>query len=136
MIFQGGICFNQASIGKIGTRSRSKGAVVKYAISILLLAIGVALLGAGYSNYSALIARENSWNENQSKFDDSMWKIHDAMGKESQFQHTPKKEFEKTIPAMMLGIGGVSCLLGLFALAIPGSKAATHERKNTSKWRG
>lgn len=97
---------------------------MKYAISILLLVIGIALLGVGYSNYSALTAREQSWNDNQSKFDDSMWSINDAMGTESRFQSGPKKEFDKSVPTMMLGIGGVACLLGLLALAIPGSKGA------------
>ncbi|WP_254506632.1 hypothetical protein [Anatilimnocola floriformis] len=96
---------------------------MKYLICILLLVIGAALLGVGYSNYSALVARENSWNANQAKFDETNWQLAQAMGTESGWKSGPKKEFDKNTAVVTLGIGGIACLMGLLALAIPGSKA-------------
>lgn len=96
---------------------------MKYLVCILLLAIGATLLGVGYSNYSALVARENSWNENQAKFDETNWQLAHSMGTESRWKSGPKKEFDKKFPMILMAIGGISSLLGLFSLALPSDKS-------------
>lgn len=99
---------------------------MKYPVSILLMVIGLALFGVAYSQYSSIETREQTWNTNQAKFDEGNWQLSQAMGTESQWKAGAKKEFDKSIPTMLLGLGGIACLLGLLALALPakGQKGA------------